>query len=53
MHGNAYYEEEYDIEVLRTAGIPGYEPFFTDIAKQWMEQGGGVEFPTGISSGLS
>ena len=28
------------IEVLSTAGIPGYEPFFTDIAKQWMEQGG-------------
>ena len=28
------------IEVLSTADTPGYEPFYTDIAKQWMKQGG-------------
>ena len=28
------------IEVLSTAGTLGYEPFFTDIAKKWMKQGG-------------
>ena len=28
------------IEVLSTAGTPGYKPFFTDIAKEWLKQGG-------------
>ena len=28
------------VAVLSTADTPGYEPFYTDIAKQWMKQGG-------------
>ena len=28
------------IEVLSTAGTQGYKPYFTDIAREWIQQGG-------------